>query len=56
MDLEESLAYIQSQQYDVFLSFAKQDEEFAEEVRQKLKLRANLEIFVPSEGQSAYAF
>ncbi len=53
--LEHSLEYIQSQRYDVFLSFAKEDVEFAEEVRQKLKLKAQLEVFVPSEGQQRLA-
>ena len=51
--LERALQYIRRQKYDVFLSFAQEDEEFAEEVRQRLMTQANLRVFVPSEGQSA---
>ena len=51
--LEQALPYIRREKYDVFLSFAQEDEEFAEEVRQRLITQANLRVFVPSEGQFA---
>ena len=51
--LERALQYIRRQRYDVFLSFAQEDEEFAEEVRQRLINQANLRVFVPGEGQFA---
>lgn len=49
--LEDTLRYIQSQRYDVFLSFAQEDEEFAEEVKQRLVTQASLRVFVPNDGQ-----
>lgn len=40
-----------NQQYDVFLSFAEEDERFAEEVRQRLVENTKAKVFVPSSGK-----
>lgn len=56
-DLEQSLRFIQSQRYDVFLSYANVDREFAEEVRQRLTIQAKLRVFVPlDELMPGYVF
>ncbi len=52
-ELDHVLKYIQSQRYDVFLSFVKEDLEFAEEVSEKIKLNTGLEVLLPSEGYYA---
>ena len=39
-----------SRKFDVFLSYAEEDEDFAEEVRTRL-VRENLRVFIPSEGK-----
>jgi hypothetical protein len=40
-----------SKQFDVFLSFSREDEEFAEEVRSRLTTQAHMRVFVPSDGE-----
>ena len=49
--LDTSLEEIRKQQFDVFLSFAEEDERFAEEVRQRLVENTNAKVFVPSSGE-----
>lgn len=44
--MKESLT---SQRFDVFLSFAEEDQEFAEEVRHRIVSKLKLRVFVPSE-------
>lgn len=41
-----------SYKYDVFLSYAEEDKEFAEEMRERLANTARLRVFVPSDGKS----
>ena len=48
-NIEESL---RSQRFDVFLSFAEEDQDFAEEVRHRIVSKLKLRVFVPSEGES----
>ena len=50
-NVEESL---KSQRFDVFLSFAEEDQEFAEEVRHRIVSKLKLRVFVPSEGCLLY--
>ena len=50
-ELEQKKTFLRTQRYDVFLSFAREDEDFAEEVRQKLIKEAKLKVFVPSDGE-----
>ena len=50
-DFDSSLETIRDQQFDVFLSFAEEDERFAEEVRQRLVENTNAKVFVPSSGE-----
>ena len=42
--------------YDVFLSYAEEDEEFAEEMRSRLINDANLRVFIPSDGMFVIYF
>lgn len=51
-DLEASLCHVRSQKYDVFLSYAEEDSEFAEEMRRRLVTHAKLRVFVPSDGET----
>ena len=46
--IEESL---RNQRFDVFLSFAEEDQDFAEEVRHRIVSKLKLRVFVPSEGE-----
>ncbi len=39
-----------ARRFDVFLSYAEEDEEFAEEVRTRL-VQENLRVFIPSQGK-----
>lgn len=48
-NIEESL---RSQRFDVFLSFAEEDQDFAEEVRHRIVSKLKFRVFVPSEGES----
>ncbi|CAI8056219.1 hypothetical protein GBAR_LOCUS30630 [Geodia barretti] len=48
--LQRSLDLVRSKQFDVFLSFSREDEEFAEEVRSRLATQAQMRVFVPSDG------
>jgi len=48
--LKERGGVASSRKFDVFLSYAEEDEEFAEEVRTRL-VRENLRVFIPSEGK-----
>ena len=41
---------LKGQQFDVFLSFAEEDKEFAEEVRHRIVSKLKLKVFVPAEG------
>ena len=41
---------LKSQRFDVFLSFAEEDQDFAEEVRHRIVSKLKLRVFVPSEG------
>ena len=50
------LHHVRSQKYDVFLSFAEQDKDFAEEMRRRLVSHAKLRVFVPSDGESVKIF
>ena len=50
-DLKQKLSMPNRQKFDVFLSYAEEDEEFAEEVRTRLVRDLNLRIFIPSEGR-----
>ncbi len=50
--METHLHHVRSQKYDVFLSFAEEDKEFAEEMRRRLISHAKLRVFVPSDGES----
>ena len=43
---------LRSQRFDVFLSFAEEDQDFAEEVRHRIVSKLKLRVFVPSEGES----
>ena len=43
--------FLRSKQFDVFLSFSREDEEFAEEVRSRLATQAQMRVFVPSDGE-----
>ena len=43
---------MRSQRFDVFLSFAEEDQDFAEEVRHRIVSKLKLRVFVPSEGES----
>lgn len=54
-DLEAISRHVRSQQYDVFLSFAEEDKEFAEEMRSRLVSHAKLRVIVPSDGMSSLA-
>ena len=47
--IEESL---RGQRFDVFLSFAEEDQDFAEEVRHRIVSKLKLRVFVPSDGES----
>ena len=38
--------------FDVFLSYAEEDEEFVEELRTRL-VQENLRVFIPSEGEDS---
>ena len=51
--IEESL---RSQRFDVFLSFAEEDQDFAEEVRHRIVSKLKLRVFVPSEGECLVLF
>ena len=42
---------LRSQRFDVFLSFAEEDQDFAEEVRHRIVSKLKLRVFVPSEGE-----
>jgi hypothetical protein len=48
-ELQRSLDLVRSKQFDVFLSFSREDEEFAEEVRSRLTTQAHMRVFVPSD-------
>jgi hypothetical protein len=48
-ELQKSLEYVRSKQFDVFLSFSREDEEFAEEIRSRLTTQAQMRVFVPSD-------
>lgn len=48
--LEATVRHVCSQRYDVFLSYAEEDKEFAEEMRSRLVGQAKLRVFVPSDG------
>lgn len=50
-DLQRSKRIAQNQKFDVFLSYAEEDKEFAEEMRLRLMNHAKLKIFVPSDGK-----
>jgi hypothetical protein len=50
-NLETCLRHVRSQQYDVFLSYAEEDWEFAEEMRSRLVREVKLRVFVPSDGE-----
>ena len=50
--IEESL---RSQRFDVFLSYAEEDQDFAEEVRHRIVSKLKLRVFVPSEGECLYS-
>lgn len=41
---------LESKRFDVFLSFAEEDKEFAEEVRHRIISKCKLKVFLPSEG------
>ena len=43
------------QRCDIFLSFAQEDREFAENVKVRLQTKKKLKVFVPSEGLVPYA-
>lgn len=47
------MASLRTHRYDVFLSFAEEDERFAEEVRLRLVENTGARVFVPSSGESA---
>ncbi|XP_064397730.1 myeloid differentiation primary response protein MyD88-like [Halichondria panicea] len=49
----EDVASLQSHKYDVFLSFAEEDERFAEEVRLRLVENVGVKVFVPSSGMAS---
>ena len=49
---DDSLESLRDRQFDVFLSFAEEDERFAEEVRLRLVENAGVRVFVPSAGES----
>ena len=51
-DVATQLRHVRSQQYDVFLSYAEEDWEFAEEMRSRLVSQAKLRVFVPSNGKA----
>lgn len=55
-ELEQKKTFLRTQRYDVFLSFAREDEDFAEEVRQKLIKEAKLKVFVPSDVMPGKVF
>jgi hypothetical protein len=50
-NLETCLRHVRSQQYDVFLSYAEEDWEFAEEMRSRLVREVKLRVFVPLDGE-----
>ena len=45
-----------SKRYDIFLSFAIEDREFAEEVKARLQTKKKLRVFMPSEGACVYVW
>lgn len=51
-DLKKKMELVKTQRFDVFLSYAEEDEEFAEEMRSRLINNLNLRVFIPSEGQN----
>ena len=46
---------VSKQRCDIFLSFAQEDREFAEEVKARLQTKKKLKVFIPSEGLVPYA-
>eukprot|EP00731_Ephydatia_muelleri_P032850 Em0024g394a len=46
----EEKTMVSKQRCDIFLSFAQEDREFAEEVKARLQTKKKLKVFVPSEG------
>ena len=45
---------LREHQFDVFLSFAEEDQEFAEEVRHRIVSKLKLKVFVPAEGTTFF--
>ena len=53
-DLGPDILHMCRKKYDVFLSYAEEDMEFAEEMRRRLIEHTKLRIFVPSDGRPTY--
>ena len=50
-EVEEKKDFVRQQRFDVFLSYAVEDQEFAEEVRDRLMNDVKVKVFVPVEGK-----